>query len=322
MNTSLFEMYFCMCKSGMKGSDRMSDIDKIICTKHGGNPIGLQNYYIANDATIFSGIGYIPICKDCLYKKANQYYNRYNDMQKTIYYMCRKVDIAFDSAIFDAAERKGKNNTKKVFQSYMTQYNSLGKENNTQLNFDDGEHLETIINIEDVDSDGKNEVSKDMTIFWGRGLKDWEYEFLENELVQLKTDFECNDYGMEMIMKDIAFINLDIYNARSQNQTKAVTSLIKTRSNLMNDGNLKPIQATGADKNEKMSLGVFIKKWENEKPIEEKSDDEMKRYIDTFMVGHLAEMQGIENDFTQKYREAIDEYTIDFEDLYVKDGDT
>ena len=100
-----------------------------------------------------------------------------------------------------------------------------------------------------------------------------------------------------------------------------ITKLIESRSKLMNDGNLKPVQSTGADKNEKLSLGVFIKKWENEKPIRQEIDDEMKRYIDTYMVGHLAKMEGLNNETVKKYDEAIKDYTINFSDIHSEEDD-
>jgi hypothetical protein len=128
---------------------------------------------------------------------------------------------------------------------------------------------------------------------------------------------------MEMIMKDICFINLDIEKIRREkrpNSSKEITSLIKTRSDLMNDANMKPIQSTGADANDQVTFGTLIKKWENERPIPKPLDDEMKRYIDTFMVGHLAKMEGLHNEMTEKYDQAISKYTINFSDIH-KDVD-
>ncbi|NLY47342.1 MAG: hypothetical protein GX053_15380 [Tissierella sp.] len=137
--------------------------------------------------------------------------------------------------------------------------------------------------------------------------------------MKLMSSFECPDYGMEMIMRDICFINLDIDRLRREkkgNANSEITKLINTRSNLMNDAKMKPIQATGAEANDQITLGTLIKKWENEEPIPPTLDDEMKRYIDTFMIGHLAKMEGLNNELVKKYEEAISEYTIDMKEVY------
>jgi hypothetical protein len=176
------------------------------------------------------------------------------------------------------------------------------------------------VNLNENSSKNSNMDSKIIS-YWGKNRDTWEYEFLEEEIYKLKTDFECPDYGMEMIMKDIAFINLDIERIRQGLEKGDITKLIESRSKLMNDGNLKPVQSTGADKNEKVSLGVFIKKWENEKPVKRQLDDEMKTYIDTFMVGHLAKMEGLNNEAVKKYEDAIKDLTINFSDLKSEDDD-
>ena len=44
-------------------------------------------------------------------------------------------------------------------------------------------------------------------------------------------------------------------------------------------------------------------------------DDEMKKYIDTYLIGHLAKMEGLNNDLVKQYEEAIREYTLDMETI-------
>ncbi|GAA4880551.1 hypothetical protein GCM10023310_70950 [Paenibacillus vulneris] len=158
----------------------------------------------------------------------------------------------------------------------------------------------------------------ELTRYWGRGYSNEDYLYLEEEKFKLMSSFECPDYGMEMIMRDICFINLEIEKIRQEqkgNGGKEISNLIKTRSDLMNDAKMKPIQATGADANDQISFGVLIKKWENEKPIPQGLDDEMKSYIDTFMIGHLAKMEGLNNEMTEKYDKAMSAYTIDFDEI-------
>ena len=288
------------------------EYDKIICACHGGEPISISNFYTSY-SKLFTGIGVIPICKKCIGEVFDDLLKKYKNDKHAIYKLCERLDVPFYNGVYEGT----KNGKWKSYQTYFKNINSFKDKNRYGDCFDDGE----IFN-ENLEGDGLSSFSKideETQVYWGRGLEEWEIEFLEKEIYSLKTDFECDDYGMEMIMKDISFINLEIYKSRCSGRD--VGKLIKTRSDLMNDANLKPVQSTGADKNEKLSLGVFIRKWENEKPVKKDLDDEMKTYIDTFMVGHLAKMQGLKNEATDKYDKAIEEHTISFKDLKKEEDD-
>jgi hypothetical protein len=118
---------------------------------------------------------------------------------------------------------------------------------------------------------------------------------------------------MEMLMRDICFINLEIEKTR-QGGKGDVTKLIDSRSKLMNDAKMKPIQATGAEANDQFSFGVFIKKLENDKPTDEpldewKDPDNFEKWHKIF-VGHMAEMNDIENDIVKEYSEIIKPYSV------------
>lgn len=264
----------------------------------------------------------IPWCKNCIENFFNDYFKIYNDNQKAIYYLCRKINIPFSFGAFDGAVKNSEKTGWKIYQSYIKQINSFGDANGYGVSFDDTkDSVEVAQSMFNSDIDSEYEVSEQNIKYWGKNKEPWEFEYLDEEMYRLKTDFECPDYGMEMIMRDICFINLSIERIRQGLEKGEITKLIESRSKLMNDGNLKPVQSTGADKNEKLSLGVFIKKWENERPISRTLDDEMKRYIDTYMVGHLAKMEGLTNDFVKQYDDAIKDYTIDFSELRSEEYD-
>lgn len=120
----------------------MANKERITCVKHNGDLLP-ANFYMAGDNSVFSGIGRIPICKRCLYSMADEYFEMHNDMPMSIYYMCRKIDIAYDSNIYDGALKQGEHDVVKIFQSYMIQFNSIGARNGVQLSFDEGEHVST-----------------------------------------------------------------------------------------------------------------------------------------------------------------------------------
>ena len=64
------------------------------------------------------------------------------------------------------------------------------------------------------------------------------------------------------------------------------------------------------------TFGTLIKKWEDEHPIPEpapewKDVDGIRKYINTWFLGHLCKMFRIENDVTAEYDEELAKYTVE-----------
>lgn len=181
----------------------MADRDRITCAKHNANLLP-SNFYMASANSIFSGLGRIPICKRCLFEMANTYYATYQDMALSIYYMCRKIDVAYDSNVFEGSLKQGEYDPVKVFQSYMVQYNSLGSLNGVQLSFDNGEHVAIVHDTDDAgeiqeeDSDSvkitqddianKEEVIRLIEYDPFEGFSDVDQKFLYSDLLNYFRD--------------------------------------------------------------------------------------------------------------------------------------
>jgi hypothetical protein len=299
------------------------------CEKH----LSLDKFHDSTNPMLDTN-GKLSVCKSCSNDLYNIYFSIHNNMEISLQLVCEALDVCFNKQALKETKShvekltsQGKN-VEAIFGIYKSKLSSTGNAKAESFRYKDSDTFDeekinksrvTSVDLSDTDTDF--ELTELIVKHWGKGRESWEYEFLEEEIHNLKTDFECPDYGMEMIMKDICFINFEIEKIRQGLEKGDITKLIESRSKLMNDGNLKPVQSTGADKNEKLSLGVFIKKWENEKPIRQEIDDEMKRYIDTYMVGHLAKMEGLNNETVKKYDEAIKDYTINFSDIHSEEDD-
>lgn len=255
--------------------------------------------------------GKMYVCKQCIWDYAEQDNGDLTLVKEAL----RMIDKPFISDLWKSSEEESERTRKKLFRTYMK--NVMMKQN-INLNWDDSK-FKYQNSVKELNGNiSENNDIEEIISYWGRGYLDWEYEYLEDQKLNLMSSFECPDYGMEMIMKDICFINLDIEKLRQEknhSNQKTITNLIETRSKLMNSANMNPIQATGAEANDQITFGTLIKKWENERPVPKPIDDEMKEYIDTFMVGHLAKMEGLTNDLTDKYDKALSKYTINFSDI-------
>lgn len=281
--------------------------DKIMCSCC-GNEKQIKEFYSSN-SHFHKFTQKIHICKECFIEYIEDDVNKLKNA-------LRMIDKPFILTLFHSSLEEAEKSKRNPIRLYMK---NVGMNQYKELTWEDSEYdghkkSEKIIIEDEIDDEYIDEITK----YWGKGYSDDDYEYLEDEKLKLMTSFECPDYGMEMIMKDICFINLDIEKTRQErkdNSQKIITNLIETRSKLMNDANMKPIQSTGSEANDQVTFGTLIRKWENEKPVPKPLDDEMKRYIDTYMVGHLAKMEGLNNDMTKKYDEAMSEYTINFSDI-------
>ncbi len=295
---------------------------KMVCNCCGTEkPLG---EFYASKSYINKHTGKLSVCKDCIFSYVSTSENEYN--QSNLIDILQMIDRPFKQSLLDSSiEEVNKSIMKKnVFRIYMK---NLSMKEQLPLRWLDSSFENNEIDIVKVPQGASStpvEIESDFVLdadiirYWGKGYLDWEYEFLEDERIKLMSSFECPDYGMEMIMKDICFINLDIEKIRQErksNNSKEITTLIDTRRDLMNDANMKPIQSTGAEGNDQITFGTLIKKWENERPVPQPLEDEMKEYIDTFMVGHLAKMEGLSNELTEKYDKALAKHTINFSDI-------
>ena len=266
------------------------------CDKKGKEQVN-TNFYSTSLTAIFHDKK-IPICKSCCIKLFDE--RGFEGFQQVM----KLINKPIYKDIF-----------KGDYRDYIRQVSSLP--NYSEHVYEDST-LFGEVNVDAVITMNDDSIEDEVKRYWGLGYTKDEYGYLEYEKTKLTTSFECPDYGMEMIMRDICFINLEIdtlRRERKENSQKTLTNLIDTRSKLMNDANMKPIQSTGADGNDQVTFGTLIRKWENERPIPKPLDDEMKEYIDTYMVGHLAKMEGLHNEMTEKYDREIAKYTINFEDV-------
>lgn len=294
----------------------MSNIpDKIMCVKHGSNPISISNFYVAGEMSVFAGLGYIPICKRCIYKMMEEYYRDKKDMKESMYCVCRKLDIAFDTNIFEGSLTNDKQTATRVFQGYITQYNSLGARNGTMLVFDQGEHVggvqveEKRMNIieGDVDKFTTTKTMGELTATWGSGFTNEEYTFLEMEYEEWTTRHKCDEYSEEVLYKEICLQILDIRKERANQRdvSKKVDSLQK----LMTSANVKPADASALKSAENVNaLGLWTRDIEKYRPAEyfdKKSKyadhDGFKDYIDRMMLRPLKNLLTGSRDFDNEF---------------------
>ena len=252
------------------------------------------------------------VCKDCISDLYNNLFAIYGTNKKTIYECCLKLDVYFENKLYESVLKqftKGKN--KDLISTYFQKANSLPQYKNKT--FKDSETLNTDEELLIDDS----EVERNVVDFWGSGLIQEEYAFLENEYNTLISRYECDSYSQEVLFQEIAQTRLQIRNNRRAGNS--VKDDLKQLQELMGNANIKPAQENASMASDQLTFGTLIKKFENEEPIPEplsewKSKDWIRKYVCVWFFGSLCRMMGKPNIFKEEYDKEMARYTVNAED--------
>lgn len=249
-----------------------------------------------------------------------------------IHQMCRKLDLYWNETLCERTMLKNTDRT--VMVRYITKINAATharKSYDTSLieagmlwNFDLEPHPEEEEPEDEINEQSPEEevtVPDNVVAFWGEGYSTKQYESLQNRLdywkSRLGTDkVEDFDIGTEAIIKQICAVELDINTRRAANQ--AVDKQITLLNTLLGSANLKPVQKKQDEGDSGITntpLGVWIYRFENQRPLPEIDDDlkdvnGLKKYMFTWM-GHLCKMLGIKNNYSKMYEEELRKYSVE-----------
>ena len=238
---------------------------------------------------------YIPYCKDCC---ETMIYDEHNAIDlDNVNILLRSIDKAFYYDIWTEAINLGE----PYFQHYLDLLEKYKKIGHTYKKSDTKDNNEDVKKIsEDADKWGTTDAN--------------DIEFLEKEYHEWATSYEIDSKAMVDSVKQLCLIELDIRKARKSNDVQALDKLLRIKSQILGDANLKPVQETGNAANEQVSIGMLIKKFEQEEPIPEDTApdwiDEMKIWI----VGQLARMEGLDSEVTEDFNKELSKYGIDVDE--------
>lgn len=312
-----------------------------------------RGYFSVSYADFYRGTAYLPICKDCVDKLYNSFLEESKNPKLSVRQMCRKLDLYWDPKIYDSIEKRS--SMYSAMTAYMTRLNAatfagksyddtLREENSLWLFPNGNETKET---KEETDKPSVQETVQDLQeeeeqytptdeviAFWGTGYPNSMYKELEQRreyyMSRLPNDNDI-DIGAEILIRQIC--NLDITIAKTSAAGGSIDKMVNSLNTLVGSLNLKPAQKNKAeDLDTEMTntpLGVWLWKYENQKPLPEIDEDlkdvnKIKKYIFTWM-GHLCKMLGVKNGYTKMYEDEINrlkvekpEYDGDEEDLLIE----
>ena len=279
------------------------------------------NFY-KSYSRLFSNIGKIPYCKQCVEKFYQQYYEEYvnegclTPERNAIRRVCMTFDIYYTDVVFNSAMNKIRESNMNIspMGQYMktmqlSQYKDKSYDNTVLSEMKE----EFIADVSNVNLDNTT-VDQKTIDFFGSGFTDEDYKFLYKEYKDWTGRHECNTKAQEEVFKRICFKQLEILKAtRRGEDTK---NLDATFQNYLDTAKLQPKQNASETTAENQTFGTLIDKWENTRPIPEVEDDlrdvdKIGLYLEIFFKGHLAKMMGLKNGLSNLYTKFIKKYTVE-----------
>lgn len=312
--------------------------DTAICSRCGKKYSRRKGYFPVSYAILHKGIGYVPICKDCIDTMYNTYLAQCNNAKDAVRQMCRKLDLYWSESVYETVSRKS--TTRTMMTQYIAKINTItyaGKsyddtlsEEGTLWNFNPESDGSSEYEDSDTPQNELLETPEEIITFWGSGYSDEMYRELEQRRQYWMSKFPEGtelDVGTEALIRQICSLELDIN--RDRIAGKSVDKSVNALNNLLGSANLKPNQqkADGDSAQENIPFGVWIRRWETQRPVpdpdpELEDVDGIIRYISIWFLGHLCKMLGIKNTYCRLYEEEIAKMRVDRPEYEDEDDET
>lgn len=313
-----------------------------ICRKCGTAFSRLKGYFPVSYSYLYKGTGYLPYCKECVDNMFAEYLAVCHDYKAATRQMCRKLDLYWNESLFDQVEKQS--STRSIMTCYIAKVNGVKQAGKS---YDDTLREEGVLwvwpnNYADLKNNPIEEqpekeqeevqpfISDDIIAFWGPGYTPRMYQELQERydfFVSGLPDGVDLDVGTKALIRQIAAAEIDINKDRAAGRSvdKKQTAL----NTLLNNTLLKPAQKNddGDAANDNTPFGVWIRKWENQRPIPEpdpelRDVDGIVRYIEIWFKGHLSKMLNIKNAYSKMYEDEIARLRIDKPEYEDEDDET
>jgi hypothetical protein len=178
---------------------------------------------------------------------------------------------------------------------------------------------------DDADMD---DIPKDSVSYWGPGFDPEMYQYLDQRRLYWENslpDANCIDASVEVLIRQICLMEMDIMRDRAGG--RPVDKLVGMLDKLVNSLNQRiGKDGDGSAAFDKTPFGVWIDRYENQRPIPEadpefKDVDGIVRYVTTWFLGHLCKMLGIRNTYCKLYEDALREQQLEHTEIEEDDDE-
>ncbi len=277
----------------------------------------------ASQSPLYKGNNsYLPMCSTCVDALYEHYREVLGSNEEAMRRMCLKFDMYWSRELYSIMAKANTSNSRVkayISKSYLLRF--AGKTYDDTL---DEEHIGgrvvsalDIEGTEDLEPDEVVGVSPETVLFWGGGFTEDFYRDLELRYQRWTQDVpKPLTPAQEALYKQVCLQEISINRkiATGQNIEQGQNAL----NNLLGSLNEKPRQQSGQDDAsadlETTPLGVWARRWEEDRPIPEYEEAEDKpnliKYITTWFYGHAAKSLGLRNMYSRVYEEEMDKYRV------------
>ena len=318
---------------------KVSEIYCLCC----GEKKDIDTYY-TSDSLQYRAYGRIPYCKDCIDKMYQGYLDEFNRLQYTncekraVQRLCMVLDLYYSDEMYNTAFSdhqkavvKFDNKDLKFITYYMKNvkmYQYRKRNYNTTINdeYKQMKNDQKTMSMFNGNDEKQQEVVSKAVKFFGRGLSDDEYLFLQNEYEDWTSRHECQTKAQEELIKQICFTQLALFKSVRSGEDSKAKDLNTTLMKQMDAAKLQPKQNKGETVAETQTFGTLIEEWEAHDPIPEvdeelKDVDKIGLFLDVFFRGHLAKMMGLKNGVSKYYDEYMKQFTVNKPSAYKGNDD-
>lgn len=292
----------------------------IRCSMCGKVSVNYQRDFYSSSNPVNNFFQLLPVCKSCSALIFNSLLVQYKDEYLALKVWCFKLGVYYSQDLVDKIDNDVHGEkllgeyckrvslsqyVKKTYQDTLEEegYGFLPQKKEPEIKEDESQQL---------DEKHKGIYKKTIDLF-GESFSDDELKYLQTQYADWVKRYECNEKSLEIMIKNIVLMDLDIRNAtqRGEDVSKKISALSKA----IIDANLKPV-LSNIDEGD-YSLGQYIEKWEDDKPIPVYDDPDFKdkdgilTYIQTWFFGHLSKVFGKHNSYSEMYEQEISKYTVE-----------
>lgn len=300
-------------------------LEEYMCSRCGKKYKRQKGNFPASQSELYRGWGgYLSVCNHCVDELYNHYRAVLGDHEKAMQRMCEKFDIYWNPNIYKAIDKANTSNSRirqYIGRTFIVHY--IGKtfddtidEQGIALSQPMVESATAEEDVESVADDGEaNEyiVDPKVVVFWGPGFNEEAYMELEMRFSRWTKDLpKPLPIVDEALYKQICIqeyaINRNIAAGkdieRGQNALNSLLSSLNVKPNQKKESESPDLEST--------PLGVWAKRWEDNRPIPEDDVPEpsLIKYITTWFFGHLGKAFNLRNVNSKLYDDAMDKYRV------------
>ena len=240
----------------------------------------VSKFFSATDPVLDSN-GLFSICKDCVNSLFVQFYLVERSKERTLLKMCRILNVLYSEISVESTmkqiashEASGKNVTS-VFGLYKSKLAAETRGFETTDGILDLRFVEPEKDVLERTIENTVEDLEQLKDFWGGGLRDDQYDYLESQLDFYRRTHKADTAAEVSLLRQICFAEMDIREARESSK-KSSDSAIKRLQELMKNAGVDPAKASIASAGKSQdAFSSFVKIIEENEPAEYYEDKDL-----------------------------------------------